>query len=290
MDVFLQTLVAGFLKGGLYALIGIGMTLIMGVMGIINLAHGQLMMLAMYVTFVLNTMGVDPYVSLFVAMPSLFLLGVAIQKFLLNPLIKVETILPENQVLMTVGIGMVLTEIARFTFSSDYKYITTDYSNRTFALGNISFSVALTIAFGIALAFTAAMFWFLLKTDLGRSIRATAQDKDAATLMGVNTARITVITFGIGSALVAAAGCLLAPVYYIFPDIGGPFTSKAFIITILGGLGSTVGAIFGGVTLGLAESMGATYFGMEYEDIVGLTIFILVLLFLPGGFKRLTKV
>lgn len=290
MDVFLQTLVAGFLKGGLYALIGIGMTLIMGVMGIINLAHGQLMMLAMYVTFVLNTMGVDPYVSLFVAMPSLFLLGVAIQKFLLNPLIKVETILPENQVLMTVGIGMVLTEIARFTFSSDYKYITTDYSNRTFALGNISFSVALTIAFGIALVFTAAMFWFLLKTDLGRSIRATAQDKDAATLMGVNTARITVITFGIGSALVAAAGCLLAPVYYIFPDIGGPFTSKAFIITILGGLGSTVGAIFGGVTLGLAESMGATYFGMEYEDIVGLTIFILVLLFLPGGFKRLTKV
>lgn len=290
MDVFLQTLVAGFLKGGLYALIGIGMTLIMGVMGIINLAHGQLMMLAMYVTFVLNTMGVDPYVSLFVAMPLLFLLGVTVQKFLLNPLIRVETILPENQVLMTVGIGMVLTEIVRFAFKSDYKYVTTEYSNRTFSLGNISFSVPLTIAFGIALLFTIAMFWFLLKTDLGRSIRATAQDKDAATLMGVNTGRITVITFGIGSALVAAAGCLLAPVYYIFPDIGGPFTSKAFIITILGGLGSTVGAIFGGVTLGLAESMGATYFGMEYEDIVGLTIFILVLLFLPGGFKRLTKV
>jgi branched-chain amino acid transport system permease protein len=290
MDVFLQTLVAGILKGGLYALIGIGMTLIMGVMGIINLAHGQLMMLAMYVTFVLNTMGVDPYIALFVAMPLLFLLGVAIQKFLLNPLIKADTILPENQVLMTVGIGMVLTEIIRFIFSSDYKYITTTYSNQTFYFGNISFSSALTIAFGIALAFTAAMFFFLVKTDLGRSIRATAQDKDAATLMGVNTGRITVITFGLGAALVAAAGVLLAPVYYIFPDLGGPVTAKAFIITILGGLGSTVGAIFGGVTLGLAESMGATYFGMEYEDIIGLTIFVLVLLFLPGGFKRLTKV
>jgi branched-chain amino acid transport system permease protein len=259
-------------------------------MGIINLAHGQLMMLAMYVTFVLNAMGVDPYFSLFVAMPLLFLVGVAIQKFLLNPLIKADTILPENQVLMTVGIGMALTEIVRFIFSSDYKYITSTYSNQTFFLGNISFSMALTIAFGIAIAFTVAMFFFLIKTDLGRSIRATAQDKDAATLMGVNTGRITVITFGLGSGLVAAAGCLLAPVYYIFPDLGGPFTAKAFIITILGGLGSTVGAIFGGVTLGLAESMGATYFGMEYEDIIGLTIFVLVLLFLPGGFKRLTKI
>ncbi|MGB5197735.1 MAG: branched-chain amino acid ABC transporter permease [Candidatus Deferrimicrobium sp.] len=262
MDVFLQTLVAGILKGGLYALIGIGMTLIMGVMGIINLAHGQLMMLAMYVTFVLSTMGVDPYFSLFVAMPVLFLIGVAIQKYLLNPLIKADTILPENQVLMTVGIGMVVTEIVRFIFTSDYKSVTTTYSERTFFLGNISFSVALTIAFGIAIAFTVAMFFFLIKTDLGRSIRATAQDKDAATLMGVNTGRITVITFGLGAALVAAAGCLLAPVYYVFPDLGGPFTAKAFIITILGGLGSTVGAIFGGVTLGLAESLGATYFGM----------------------------
>ena len=290
MDVFLQTLVAGVLKGGLYALIGIGMTLIMGVMGIINLAHGQLMMLAMYVTFVLNSMGVDPYFSLFVAMPLLFLLGVAIQKFLLNPLIKADTILPENQVLMTVGIGMALTEIVRFIFSSDYKYITSTYSNQTFFLGNISFSMALTIAFGIAIAFTVAMFFFLIRTDLGRSIRATAQDKDAATLMGVNTGRITVITFGLGSGLVAAAGCLLAPVYYIFPDLGGPFTAKAFIITILGGLGSTVGAIFGGVTLGLAESFGATYISMDYENIIGMTIFVLVLLFLPGGFKRLTKV
>jgi branched-chain amino acid transport system permease protein len=290
MSILIQTIVAGLLKGGLYALIGIGMTLIMGVMGIINLAHGQMMMVAMYIAYVLNVMGVDPYFSLLVAMPALFLLGVVIQKYLLNPLIKVETILPENQVLMTVGIGMVLTEVIRFIFKSDYKYVTTSYSSATFFLGGISFNVPLTIAFFIALAFTGAMFWFLIKTDLGRSIRATAQDKDAATLMGINTGRITVVTMGLGAALVAAAGCLLAPVYYIFPDLGGPFTAKAFVITILGGLGSTVGAILGGVTLGMAESLGATYLGMEYEDIVGLAIFVAVLLFLPGGFKRLTKV
>ncbi len=291
METFLQTLVSGILKGGLYSLIGIGMSLIMGVMGIINLAHGQLMMVAMYITFsCFHFLGMDPYVSLLVSMPALFLLGMLIQKYTLNPLMEVDTILPENQVLMTVGIGMVLTEIARFIFSSNYKSVQTTYSNETFFLGEISFSIALTIAFFIAVGFTLFMFWFLLKTDLGRSIRATAQDKEAALLMGVNSKKITAITFGIGSSLVAAAGTLLIPVYYLFPDIGGPFTRKAFVITILGGLGSTVGALFGGVTLGLAESFGATYIGMAFDDMIGLIIFIIVLLFLPGGFKRITKI
>jgi branched-chain amino acid transport system permease protein len=291
MEVFLQTLVAGILKGGLYGLIGIGMTLIMGVMGIINLAHGQMMMVAMYVTYLCHHyLGIDPYLSLLFSMPVGFLLGAGIQKYTLNPLLEVESILPENQVLMTVGIGMVLTEIIRFIFGSNYMSVRTSYSGETFFIGNVSFSVTLTVAFFIAVGFTVAMFWFLLKTDLGRSIRATAQNKDAALLMGVNSKRITIITFALGSALVAAAGTLLMLDYYLFPDIGGPFTRRAFVITILGGLGSTVGAIFGGVTLGLAESFGATYIGMAFDDMIGLIVFICVLLFLPGGFKRITKI
>ncbi len=291
MEIFLQTLVAGVLKGGLYSLIGIGMTLIMGVMKIINLAHGQLMMIAMYVTFFCyHMLGIDPYFSLLISMPVLFLLGCSIQKYLLNPIIEAESILPENQVLMTVGIGMVLTETARFIFTSDYKSVQTAYSASTFFIGEISFSVPLVVAFFIAILFTVIMFLFLIKTDIGRSIRATAQDKEAALLMGVNSKKITIITFGLGSALVATAGTLLIPIYYLFPDIGGPFTRKAFVITILGGLGSTVGAILGGVTLGLAEAFGATYIGMAYDDMIGLIIFIIVLLFLPGGFKRLTKI
>ncbi len=291
MEVFFQTLVAGILKGSLYALIGMGMTLIMGVMGIINLAHGQLMMVAMYVTFTLHAFfGIDPYLSLVVAMPTLFILGAIIQQWFLNPLMKVESILPENQVLMTVGVGMVLTEVMRFIFTSDYKSVQTSYSKSAWYFWDISVSVPLTIDFFFAVGLTVLLLLFLIKTDTGRAIRATAQDKDAALLMGVDSEKITVITFGLGAALVAAAGTLLIPVYYLFPDIGGPFTRKAFVICVLGGMGSAVGAIFGGMTLGLAEAFGAAYIGMEFEDMIGLIIFILVLLFLPGGFKRLTKV
>lgn len=291
MEFFIQTLASGILIGGLYAVIGIGMTLIMGVMKIINLAHGQIMMVAMYITWILwKYMHIDPYLSIFITIPLVFFFGRVICVYLLNPLIEKESILPENQVLMTVGIGMVLMELARTAFSSDYYSVQTSYSGKSWYIGGISLNAPLVIAFGISILLTAGLFWFLMKTDMGRSVRAASQDNLAAQLMGISPRRITGLTFGIGSALTAAAGSLLLPIYYLYPDVGGMFTVKAFVITILGGLGSTVGAIFGGLVLGLAETFGASYISMGYRDVVGLVIFLLVLLFLPGGLKRLTKV
>lgn len=291
MELILQSLIYGLLIGGLYAIIGIGMTLIMGVLNIINLAHGQIMMVAMYITWVLwRFAGLDPYLTIFISIPAVYFLGRAISRYLLYPLIKKESILPENQVLMTVGIGMILVELARAIFSSDYRSVRTSYTDEAWHIGNISFSVPLMIAFAIAIVLTVGLFLLLTKTDLGRSIRATAQDRDAATLMGISAKKITILTYGLGSGLVAAAGTLLLPVYYLFPDVGPIFTVKAFVITILGGLGSPVGAIAGGLVLGIAETFGATYISMGYRDAVGLVIFLLVLVFLPGGIKQLTKI
>jgi len=290
MLLFGQTIICGILLGGMYALIAIGMTLIMGVMNIINLAHGSLVMVGMYVTYVCFTQfGLDPYLGMFVAMPALFFLGCLIQRYMINRLVEVDSILPENQVLLTVGIMLVLTEIARLIFKSDYRSVATSYSSKTVFLGNMSISVPMVAGFIIAVILTALLHLFLTRTDLGRAIRATAQDRDAATYMGINSSKITMITFGIGSALAAAGGALLLPIFYLFPDIGHLFTAKSFIITILGGMGSTMGAAVGGVVLGMAESLGATYISMGYKDAVGLVIFILVLLFLPGGFRSLLK-
>ncbi len=290
MVLFGQTVVCGILLGGMYALIAIGMTLIMGVMKIINLAHGALVMVGMYVSYIcFSEFGIDPYLGMFIAMPVLFFIGCLIQKYMINRLVEVDSILPENQVLLTVGIMLVLTEGIRVYFKSDYRSVITSYSGNTAFLGDMSISIPMLIGFLIAMTFTFLLHLFLTKTDIGKSIRATSQDRDAAVYMGVNASRITMITFGIGSALAAAGGSLLLPLFYLFPDIGHLFTAKSFIITILGGMGSTMGAAVGGLILGIAESLGATYISMGYKDVVGLVIFILVLLFLPGGFRSLVK-
>ncbi|MGO9611417.1 MAG: branched-chain amino acid ABC transporter permease [Dissulfurispiraceae bacterium] len=298
IELFLQTLIAGILLGGLYALIGLGMALIMGVMRIINLAHGDLMMVAMYIAFFsYDILHVDPYVSVLIATPALFLLGVTLQKFLITPVLKVESILPHNQVILTVGIGMVLSNLATVFFKSDYRSTPVDYATKAWYLSDywrnspieLSLSFPWSVSFVLAVVITAMLWFFLTKTDTGKSIRATSQDLDAALLMGVNVERMRMLTFGLGAALVGAAGCLFMPIYYLYPALGKQFTNIAFVVTILGGLGSTEGAIIGGVILGIFESMTATYLGMGWAPVGRFMIFVAVLVFLPGGVASLLR-
>jgi branched-chain amino acid transport system permease protein len=298
VELFLQTLISGFLLGGLYALIGLGMALIMGVMKIINLAHGDLMMVAMYIAYYLFTLfQIDPYLSIFVATPLLFFFGIGLQKFLINPVMKVESILPHNQVILTVGIGMVLSNLATVLFTSNYRSTPVSYASTAWYLTDywrdapieLSLSAPWSISFLMAVIITICLWFFLTKTDTGKSIRATAQDIDAALLMGVNVRKMRVVTFGIGAALVAGAGCLFIPIYYLYPSLGKQFTNVGFVITVLGGMGSTEGAIVGGLILGIFESMTATYLGMGWAPVGRFLIFVAALVFLPGGVASILR-
>jgi branched-chain amino acid transport system permease protein len=510
MTIFLQSLISGILIGGVYALIGIGLTIIYGIMRVINFAHGDILMIGMYLTYELFTLlKIDPFVSILITIPLMFLLGALLQKVFIN---RVIGALPQNQILLTIGLGLILSNSMMLVFTSDYKILTTTYSSSSFKIlrsivnpdkyeelydkGNalyakalkagdnekaallekadqkyadaltvtpdqfrglnnwgvslstlarlksnqesdaiyakaeekfaaatplgdndfelaynwgasiaaqaagktgpeadalfakayekfkaaeesrpdsaelldawgaalfsqakmksgpeadklfgaayekllvaradqpsanddansgdgtapkvkktveemktaletaygsftfsfrikpdkrdagISVSTPLAISFFITIVLTVLLYWFLLKTNTGQAIRATAQDRDAAQLMGINVKRMAIIAFGLGSALAGTAGALISPTYYIFPQIGSTFTLKAFIITVLGGMGSVLGATLGGVIIGIAESMSAVYISSGWKDVVVFVLFLLVLLFKPSG-------
>src|SRR5947209_17217358 len=288
MAVLLQAILSGVLIGGVYALIGIGLTLIFGVMRVINFAQGDLVMVGMYVTFFLfRGLGIDPFVSVLITMPALFLLGALLQRTLIN---KVLDALPQNQILLTIGIGLVLANLAMLLFTSDYRILSTRYSSSSVPLGGIFLSTPLLYCFLITAVITGALYWFLVKTDTGHAIRATAQDRDAAQLMGVNVRNMGVLAFGLGAGLAGAAGALVAPTYYIYPQVGGAFTLKAFVVVVLGGMGSVVGATLGGVLIGIGESVSAVYFGSGIKDLCVYVIFLLVLLLKPSGLLGQSRV
>ncbi len=283
VQVFLQSALNGLLLGGLYAIIGAGMSLIFGVLRVINLAHGEMLMVGMYITFWLFTLfNLNPYVSVLISFPALCLLGAATQKFLVAPILR-RNAPEENQLLLTMGVGLGITEVVRLLFTSNYRTFSTPFATATLTVLGVSISLALLSAFSIALAISLLLYFVLLKTDMGRSLRATAQDKDAASLYGIDGSRMYILAFGIGSGLAGVAGSLLLPIYYLSPTIGGAFTLKAFIVTVLGGMGSVLGALVGGLTLGLAESLGAVYVSTAYRDVIGYLVFILVLSLRPAG-------
>jgi len=281
MRVFLQSAASGILIGGVYALVGIGLTIIYGVMRVINFAHGELLMVGMYLTWIIFTwLGVDPIVSVALVIPLTFLFGAFLQKSLIN---RVLNALPQNQILLTIGLGLIISNVVMLIFTSDYKIITTSYSSSTLNFAGLRLSTPLAISLAITSAITTILYLFLLKTDTGQAIRATAQDRDAAQLMGINVKRMSVLAFGIGTALAGTAGALVSPTYYIFPQVGGAFTLKAFVIVVLGGMGSVVGATLGGIVIGVTESLAAVYISSGMKEVFVYVLFLLVLLFKPSG-------
>lgn len=267
--------------GGVYVLVGIGLSIIFGVMRIVNFAHGDLLMLGMYMTwFVFTRFGLDPYLALTVTVPLLFLWGALLQKVIIN---RVLDDLAQNQILLTIGLGLMMRNAVMLVFTSDYRILTTRYSSSSFRLHGISVSQPLAWSFLITALLAFGLFWFLAKTDTGHAIRATAQDRDAAQLMGINVERMSVLAFGLGSALAGAAGALVAPVYYIFPDVGEGFTLKAFVIVVLGGMGSIAGATLGGLIIGITESLAAVYVSSGLKELVVFALFLAILLTKPAG-------
>jgi branched-chain amino acid transport system permease protein len=281
MTVFLQSILSGVLVGGVYALIGIGLTIIFGVMRVINFAHGDLLMLGMYATWwIFTRFGLDPYVAIVVTAPLLFLWGAFLQRVFIN---RVLNALPQNQILLTIGLGLIMSNSMMLLFTSDYRILTTSYSSSSFDVGGLSVSQPLLYSFLITAAITGALFWFLSRTDTGQAIRATAQDREAAQLMGINVRWTGILAFGIGSALSGAAGALIAPTYYIYPQVGSAFTLKAFVIVVLGGMGSIVGATLGGLIIGVTESLAAIYVASGLKELVVFVLFLALLLFRPSG-------
>ena len=271
----------GILLGGFYCLLGIGMTLIFGVMRIINACHGDLLMIAMYLAFFLFTaMKLDPFVTIFVAMPVLFVLGCAIYSGLIR---RLRGEFEENSLILTWGIALVLVNMFTLAFTADYRSIVTSYSTQNLTVAGISLSIPMLSSFGVAVVLTAALYVFLLRSNLGRAIRAIAQNRPAAQLMGINVERVQTISYGIGAALAGAAGAAFSSVFYMFPAIGGLFTVKAFEVIVLGGLGNVVGAFFAGILLAVAESLGAIFISTGLKDAFGFLIFMLVLIFRPAG-------
>jgi branched-chain amino acid transport system permease protein len=281
METFAQSLVSGALTGALYAMIGIGLTVVFGVMRIINLAHGEMVMLGMFGAFWGQALwGLDPFVSLLLWAPLMFAAGLLLYRFLLRRIIPGGEL---NTLLYTAGLSLLVANLALFAWTGDYRTINLSYGQQPIRPLGISISIPLALAFALALAITAALWLFLSRTDLGRAVRATSQNGEAARLMGIDVETVAAVTFGLGTALAGAAGVLLAPSLYLYPTVGELLIVKCFVIVVLGGLGSVPGAIAGGLLLGVVESLGAVYVSSTYKDGIGFVLFLLVLLYRPSG-------
>jgi len=271
----------GLLIGGIYTLVASGLTLIYGVLHIINFAHGSMLMLAMFgVYYLLMKLGIDPYMSLLIMVPAMYLLGYLLYKLLIGRLSQGKD---ENILLITLGLSILIENLALMFFKGDTRTISVSYSDTMVEIGPTLVSLPKIISFGAAMALCAALGLFIQRSDTGKAIRAVAKERVGARLVGIDVERVFAISFGIGLATLGAAACLLMPIFYVSPTTGHVFVMVAFTVVVLGGMGSFLGAVIGGLIVGLTESFGGLFLGESLGQIGISLIFILILLFRPSG-------
>lgn len=308
MDQFLQALINGILLGGFYAAMVLGFSIIWGVMGVINLAHGEFIMLGAFMAWFLSKppqvimdnlrfegldpllsflsglgyQGLDPFLTLIIIMPLLFALGFLIQKYLINRVVEKPHLV---SLLVTFGLSITLANIAKLIFSASPRSVDVAYTG-ALPLGDLTVSNIKAVVFGGALIILAGLYLFLHHTRLGKSIRAAAQNKNAARMVGIEIDRVYAITFALCIAVTGAAGVMISPTQAIFPFMGPPLTLRAFTITALGGLGSIPGALVGGLVLGIIETMIATFvpgIGTNLAIVASFSILVVILITRPQG-------
>jgi branched-chain amino acid transport system permease protein len=280
MNDLINVLVVGVLLGGIYSLVSIGLNLIFGVIRIVNFAQGELVMLGMYATFAAFTfLHLDPYLAAFIVCPLLFVFGLLLQRFILQPLQNE----PMMQVFATFGLLIFLQNVVLAITRGASLSVRTELSSLTLPLGTMQVSVVRLITLTAATVVAIGLQLFLNRTMLGKAIRAVAQDRRAARLMGINVERTYMVTFGIGAALTGLAGTLLTPIYTLQPQIGGNFILAAFAVVVLGGLGSVTGAYIGGFIVGITEAFAGFYIDPALKHAVWFMVFIVMLIIRPSG-------
>ena len=285
MGSFMQTLVFGIFAGAIYGIAAMGLALVFGVLKILNIAHGELVMLGGYVGFwAFSALGWDPFLSLIIVIPAIFIVGLILDRVIYRHIVRQwGEVKIKNSLLVSFGLGLVLQNLAQWLFTGDERAIKASYSGDGFNVYGVLLPYTRLATLAIVLVITVALHLFLRKTYPGKAILATAEDYESAELAGINISRVYMMTFALGAALAAVAGQFVTFTYSLMPSIGMLWTLKAMIVIVLAGTGSIMGALPAGLLLGVVEAMAGTYLAQTYKEVVGLVLFLLVLLFRPQG-------
>ena len=280
-EILLQTVLSGLLIGLVYALVAVGLTLIFGVMDIVNFAHGEFLMLGMYASFWAYALfRLDPLFTLPFTALGLFAVGIAVYRLVIRRILAAPML---SQVFTTFGLMILLRGIAQFLWKPDFRSVDRAIVSGTVGVGAVQLGLPLVVAAAGAVATTGAVWWFLRRTRLGAALEATAADREAAALMGIDGQKMFALAWGIGAACAGVAGALLSTSYPIFPEVGASFILVAFVLVALGGFGSVTGAFWAGILVGIVEVVGGFLWDPAYKMVLVLSLFLLVLWLRPQG-------